>query len=185
MDPTRRTLLTSAALLLAASPNAQTTPPAPWPEIADNLPGATLAGNARLRYWGFEVYEAQLWTTTSFSASQYAQHPLGLSLTYLRTLRGSAIAERSLEEMRRQGPISAAQEAAWLAQMQASFPDVRAQDRLTGLHQPGQGARFWLNARPQAAIAGDDFSKRFFGIWLSDATSQPEMRRALLARAPA
>lgn len=185
MHTTRRTLLASSTLLLANAAFAQTPPTTPWPEVTEHLPGGTLAGQARLRYWGFEVYEAQLWTPPSFRASQYAQHPLALSLTYLRTLRGKAIAERSLEEMRLQGPITTAQASTWLAQMQASFPDVRAQDRLTGLHQPGVGARFWFNGKPQATVADDAFSQRFFGIWLSESTSQPEMRRALLARTAA
>jgi hypothetical protein len=106
-----------------------------------------------------------------------------LSLTYLRTLRGKAIAERSLTEMRRQGPVSPEQEGAWLPAMQALFVDVAANDRLTGLHQPGVGARFWLNARPLGNLADASFSQRFFGIWLDVATSEPDMRRNLLARA--
>jgi hypothetical protein len=34
-------------------------------------------------------------------------------------------------------------------------------------------------------VADPEFSRLFFGIWLSQATSEPEMRRALLPRPPA
>jgi hypothetical protein len=182
----RRTLLGAAVLLshgLPPAAHAQASGPSPWPEVQANLPDGRWSGSARLRFWGFDVYDAQLWVAPSFTAAQYSQHPLALSLTYLRTLRGQAIAERSLTEMRRQGPISAEQESAWLPAMQALFVDVAANDRLTGLHQPGLGARFWLNARPLGNLADAGFSQRFFGIWLDTASSEPELRRNLLARA--
>jgi hypothetical protein len=52
---------------------------------------------------------------------------------------------------------------------------------LTGLHQPGAGVRFWLNGQPRGAIADARFGPSFFGIWLAEATSEPNMRRELLA----
>lgn len=182
----RRTLLGAAAWVchgLLTAAHAQASGMTPWPEVQANLPDSRWSGNARLRFWGFDVYDAQLWVAPSFTAAQYSQHRLALSLTYLRTLRGKAIAERSLTEMRRQGPISLEQENAWLPAMQALFVDVAANDRLTGLHQPGLGARFWLNARPLGGVADASFSQRFFGIWLDTASSEPEMRRNLLASA--
>jgi len=185
---TRRAAVATLATGLAAwsaSPLAQHPPPTPWPEVADQLPDAVYSGSARLHFWGFEVYDAQLWIDPNFRTSRLGAHPLALSLTYLRTLRGETIAERSITEMRRQGPLSVAQEAQWLAEMTRVFPDVAANDRLTGLWQPGQGARFWFNAAPRGTIADDVFAARFFGIWLHEATSEPDMRRALLAKAPA
>ncbi|MFZ4623032.1 MAG: chalcone isomerase family protein [Rhodoferax sp.] len=186
MNTQRRQWITASALLCAGlhrSALAQTAAPAVWPEILAHLPDAVWSGSARLRFWGFDVYDAQLWVSPGFRASQYGQYPLALSLTYLRTLRGNAIAERSLAEMRRQGPISPEQESRWLSAMQVTFIDVAANDRLTGLHQPGQGADFWLNGKPQGRIMDADFSSRFFGIWLASASSEPEMRRRLLAAA--
>ena len=180
----RRTLLEVAALLCAGSQlAAQDGVPSAWPEVQANLPDACWSGSARLRFWGLEVYDAQLWVAPGFRAAHYGQHRLALSLTYLRRLRGKAIAERSLTEMRRQGPLSPEQESAWLDAMQATFVNVSVNDRLSGLHQPGQGARFWLNAQPLGSLADASFSQRFFGIWLDAASSEPELRRALLANA--
>ncbi len=184
MNTTRRSLLAWPVGLLALPGHlvASTTGAAPpWPELAGALPTPIWAGAARLRVWGFEVYDAQLWVAAGFEAQRYAQHPLALSLTYLRTLRGKAIAERSMAEMLRQGPIDTVLQTAWLARMQQLFPDVAEGDRLTGVHQPGRGARFWLNGRALGAIDDAAFSAQFFGIWLHTATSEPAMRRDLLA----
>jgi hypothetical protein len=183
--PQRRTLLiTGAAGLLAglgwrARAWAQTAVPS---EVAGELPGALWAGSARLRFFGLDVYDARLWVAPGFAAANYARHALALELTYLRSLTGSTIAERSLQEMARAQEITPAQAKRWLGAMQTAFPDVKSGDRLTGLHSPDLGARFWLNGQTRAAVPDPEFSRLFFGIWLSDATSEPRLRRNLLAR---
>jgi len=174
-------LLAIAALTSPAIATAQQGTPKPWPEIASQLPDALFSGSARLRFWGFEVYDAQLWVEPGFRASRLGAHALGLSLTYLRSLRGTAIAERSITEMRRQGPLDDPQANRWRDTMAAIFPDVKDGDRLTGVWQPSKGVRFWFNGAPRGQVDDDVFAARFFGIWLSEATSEPAMRLALLA----
>jgi hypothetical protein len=163
-----------------AQGQAATEPP---PEVRTALTGALWAGSARLRFFGLDVYDARLWVTPDFRAGSYALHGLMLELAYLRRLSGQSIAERSLQEMRRASPLAPTQAQDWLAAMQAAFPDVKAGDRLTGLHSPGVGARFWFNGQPRAVIRDPEFSRLFFGIWLAESTSEPQLRRALLARA--
>lgn len=177
----RRKMLVAAGAALATWPLAATRAQASqiWPEVSSTLTDARLVGSARLRVWGFEVYDAQLWVVPGFRASQFAQFPLALSLRYLRALKGAAIAERSLKEMRGIEPLA----GQWLGAMTQTFPDVQAGDRLTGLHQPGVGARFWLNGQPLGNIADARFSASFFGIWLAQTTSEPALRRELLAGA--
>lgn len=180
----RRTLLmASAASLLTGLARTGWTQTATPAEVSTQLSGAQLAGTARMRFFGLDIYDATLWVTPGFRAERYAQTPLALELSYLRSLSGQAIAERSLKEMRRSADITPAQAQRWLADMQAAFPDVNAGDRLTGLHSPGVGARFWLNGQPRADIRDAEFSRLFFGIWLAPATSEPQLRSQLLARA--
>ena len=137
-------------------------------------------GAGEYRYFGFLVYQARLWAGPEFQAGRYAEGPLLLELRYARSLRGEAIAERSLLEMRRQGPFDAPQAERWLATMRQAFPDVAAGDRLSGLYQPGQPTRFFHNGRLTATLDDPEFARRFFGIWLAPQSSAPELRRALL-----
>ena len=177
----RRRALLALPLAGAGAAFAQTAPtPAPA-EVSSALPGAYAAGTARMRFFGLNIYDARLWVAPGFRAANYAQHPLALELNYLRSLSGRAIAERSLKEMQRAGALVPAQESRWLTAMQAAFPDVKAADRITGLHSPQDGARFWLNGRPSGTIADVEFSRLFFGIWLADWTSEPTLRAALVA----
>jgi len=152
-------------------------------EVSTELPTAIYSGAARLRFFGFDVYDSKLWVANGFKAADYAQHPFALELIYLRSLSGTAIAERSLKEMRRVGTISGEQESRWLKAMQDAFPDVKAGDRIVGLHTPGVGARFWYNGQSRPAVADAEFSRYFFGIWLDEKTGEPKLRTSLLERA--
>ena len=152
-------------------------------EVRQALPGARLAGQARLQVWGFQIYDARLWTAPGFKAAAFGSQPLALELLYLRDFDAVSIAERSVKEMRRSATISADQERAWLAEMQRVFPDVKKGDRLLGVLRPGAAAVFWLNGQPRGEIRDAEFARLFFGIWLSLKTSEPAMREALLAGA--
>ncbi|MFM8864437.1 MAG: hypothetical protein ACKOFG_05860, partial [Limnohabitans sp.] len=73
------------------------------------LAGSRLQGQATLRFFGLRVYHARLWTLPDFRSDKLGEQPLVLELDYLRDLKGSAIAERSLQEMRRVGSLGEAQ----------------------------------------------------------------------------
>ena len=150
------------------------------PSVTAELAQPRLAGSSRYTYWGFDIYQATLWVEPGFSSGETGRSRFALELHYLRSFKGGDIALRSIAEMRRVGTFSEAQAKAWLQAMQAAFPDVAAGDRLTGIHLPGQGARFLANGRPTAEVNDPEFARLFFGIWLSDKTSEPQMRLALL-----
>lgn len=178
-------------LCLGQAPQANTGPqPAPAAAVQalgssaghPQLQGSRLQGEATLRFIGLRVYHARLWTLPDFRSEKLGEQPLVLELDYLRDLKGSAIAERSLQEMRRVGSLGEAQAQRWLEQMQRIFPDVRAGDRLTGQLIPGQGTVFWHNGKVVGRVAEPEFGVLFFGIWLSPATSEPDMRLALLGQ---
>lgn len=179
-------VLTGLAPTLAGLARAADTAAPSLPtEVASELAGAQAQGAAKLRFLGLDIYEARLWSRASLTPANYAQSPFALELNYFRSLSGRLIAERSLKEMQRQGPQDSAREQAWLQAMVQAFPDVKAGDRITGLHLPGVGARFWHNGQSRPEVRDADFSRAFFGIWLSDASSEPAMRKNLLGQKPA
>jgi hypothetical protein len=152
----------------------------PEPALGTALQGKQMLSTARLRVWGFEVYDASLWTSNDFDGSRYAQQDFALELRYLREFKGSDIAERSINEMRELDSVAPEQAERWLAAMRQLFPDVKRGDRITGVHMPGRGAAFYLNGQALGELADERFSRLFFGIWLSPKTSQPDMRETLL-----
>lgn len=182
--PRRRVLVAALAALCGQAAHAQdavprTAPPAPPGEVAGTLPGATLQGQVRFRWFGLHVYDARLWSRAPVRADNYAATPCALELIYARRLQGTAIAERSLDEISRLGEPTPPQREAWLAFMRTAFPDVGPGDRLTGLHRPGEGASFFHNGRATGSLADAQFGPLFFGIWLSPRGPEPGLGRAL------
>jgi len=180
----RRSLLQRGALAawagsgpLAAA--AQATAPAAPPELAAELPAARWRGTGVLRFLGLHIYDAQLWSAEAVAGDGAAQ-PLALALVYARQLEGEQIASRSLKEMSRIGRISDEQSARWLSAMTQLFTDVKDGDRLTGVQRPGLAARFFFNGQFRGEVADAEFTRLFFGIWLSPRTSEPRLREQLL-----
>lgn len=189
MAPQRRTVLARAAVIGLgwaglpgwAPPAAATMAPG---AIARLLGEARLSGSGRFTWFGLTIYEAQLWVgPRGLDASRFTESPFALDLRYARALGGRAIADASIREIAALGVGSEAERASWLDQMQRVFPDVRTDDRITGIHRPRQPVSFLLNDRPIGEIPDPGFAAAFFAIWLDARTRAPQLREAMLAGA--
>ncbi len=169
-------LVQLAAMNASATQSAVATPA----EISEKISDARSVGATRLRVFGFQIYDARLWAQPSFEAQNYTSSPFALEINYLRKFDNDAVAERSIQEMRKLGSMTDAQATQWLAQMRKIFPDIAKGDRLVGIHNPGVGAVFTFNGKPAGEIKDPEFARLFFGIWLSPQSSEPQMRRELL-----
>lgn len=166
MRSVRRSLLLALLALPFAGMAGASTAVSPFP-------GLRRWGSGAFRRFGFHVYDATLW-----AGDDPLQPPLALRLDYKRSIAGKAIAEASVKEMRKR-VADTPQLEAWGAEMARIFPDVRDGDHLLGLWQP-QGARFLQGERTLGDVDDPVFARAFFGIWLDDKTSVPELRAALL-----
>lgn len=162
------TALATACLLAASMLHASPLP---------HLSSFDAVGSGTMRFFGLRIYDATLWAPGGvWSASQ----PYALELIYARSFDGSAIAQRSIEEIRAQRPWPGATLARWESDMRALFPDVDKGDRLIGVRTPGAGATFYSGSRKLGQIKDEAFADAFFGIWLNSATRAPDLRAQLL-----
>lgn len=145
-----------AAASAAAGPGAAaedaSAPPA---FIHQALPGATLwgQGQGQMRFLGLRIYGARLWAGPRFEAADFGAHPLALELTYHRPFTDAAIAQRSIEEIERQGELTPAQAQRWQKAL-AKGAGRRAARRAVGRAPHGSvpaRARHAPVARPAAA----------------------------------
>lgn len=176
MHPFRH-ILFIALILLSAGAHAN------WREA---LPDARLIGGGELRFFGFSVYSAQFWSQGEASGAPLEQaEPFALELTYQRSISREDLVAASLKEIRRLAvkPLSSTQLAGWEREMMRAFVDVRSGDRITGVYQPGEGARFYVGDTLQHQVADEAFARAFFSIWLDPRTRNPELRSRLLGAA--
>lgn len=141
--------------------------------------GLAVLGEGVLRKFGFKVYDARLWTSNKAPSFD---DMFALELTYALSLDGKAIAERSVEEMRKQGGYDEASLKRWGEEMARAFPDIKKGDTLVGVSIPGKEARFYSRDKLLATISDPAFARAFFNIWLSDKTSEPRLREKLLGQ---
>jgi len=172
----RQALLAALAAATAGWAYARPDPPQ---EVAALLPGARLIGQGRLRWFGLTVYDARLWSPAP-AGEDLLQQPFGLELEYARAFTGEKIAERSIAEMARIGSFAPDRGQQWLETMKRVFPDVGPGDRITGVQRSGQEALFFHNGTPRGTLSDAEFTRLFFGIWLSPRTSAPQLRAQLL-----
>jgi Chalcone isomerase-like len=151
------------------------------PAIA-GMPTLKARGGGLLRVFGFQVYNAYLWTPNG--AEFDAKKPYVLDIEYLRNFEGKVLSERSIDEMRGQGIGSDAVYPKWLAEMVRVFPNVKPNDRLTGVATANRTAKFFHNGKFAGEINDPDFTDAFFGIWLHERSSQTRFRERLLGIKP-
>lgn len=161
-------------LLLLAAPAAAAELPA---AVCSLLQTCRMIGQGQLRWWGFHVYDAALWSNTG---RLQAQAPYALDIRYARRVSGVQLAQTSVDELRRLGIGDEAALTRWGAAMKRLFPDVAPGSRLIGVHVPQRGALFYSATGYLGAIEDPEFARGFFAIWLDPRTQTPDLRAALL-----
>ncbi|MGE5338726.1 MAG: chalcone isomerase family protein [Gemmatimonadota bacterium] len=141
---------------------------------------ARVAGPGRLTWFGFHVYDANIYVSHGFDARAPFGQPFALELKYARALDGRAIADASRDEIARLGFGTEEQRERWHAWMTALFPDVERGQKLAGVYLPGVGARFYFDGRLRGAIEDPEFARAFFSIWLDERTRAPRLRDSLM-----
>ena len=89
--------------------------------------GMDLVGEARMQVLFWKVYDARLYAPGGLWSERT---PFALSLTYLRDLHGNKIAERSIQEMRKQGFSDELTLARWFEELTLIIPDVGEQNEI-------------------------------------------------------
>ncbi len=147
--------------------------------IRINVPAAETVGKGRLSVMFWDVYDAALFAP---GGQWRAEGPFALSLTYLRDIRGRAIADRSAEEIRKLGFGDEVTLATWHNQMRGIFPDVAEGTTLTGVYTEDGESIFYHDDQEIGRVRDPAFGRYFFNIWLDPQTSAPELRARLLGQ---
>ena len=148
------------------------------------IPDAKEVGSGRLNVLFWSIYDATLYAP---KGAWSHDPPYALMLEYFRTFKGADIAKRSVEEMRKIGLNDEIKLAAWQAEMRRIFPDVHDGTRLIGIRTASSATIFYADHNENnenkmiGAIQDPEFGVWFFNIWLSHNTSEPALRKKLLA----
>ncbi len=145
--------------------------------IVSYVPEAKRVGGGRLSFLFWDVYDITLYAP---KGSWQQDKPFAIELSYLMDIEARKIADRSIEEMRKQGIKDEIKLATWHNQISKIFPDVSEGIKLVGICTKNGESIFMRDGEIIGRISDEEFSEAFFNIWLGEKTSAPDLRSQLL-----
>lgn len=148
-------------------------------EIASVIHATEPYGGGKYAVLFITAYDAELWT----DAPHWSMNaPFALTLRYHIGFSADYLVSRTLREMKHADPALSDAVLDRYKKAMAFFQPASPGDEMTMLYQPGEPVRFFKNGLATGEISEPGFAQDFFGVWLSPATSDPDLRKALLNR---
>jgi hypothetical protein len=137
----------------------------PPPLIAEGFV-ARRVGAGLLKWFGFEIYEAALWTPDGTFAATYADEPVAFTLSYRRSFSRDRLIDITRTAWRELALADAEQQQRWSLQLANIWVDVHRGSNMTTLVLPGGETRFYSADRMLGRIDDPAFGPAFLRIWL-------------------
>ncbi|WP_413702284.1 chalcone isomerase family protein [Psychromonas sp. KJ10-10] len=146
---------------------------------ATSLPQQLIkVGEGTMSWMFLDIYHASLFTSTGKYNEQ--SHPQVLTINYLKNIKKNSLIEAT-EEQWLLHDVDEEKLKNWLQLLHQIWPDINKGDSLTFHVAENKEGYFYYNQELIGRIPNEDFCNAFLAIWLSEKTSQPKLRRQLLA----
>lgn len=147
----------------------------------ENQPPLSLRGVGLYEWLFFDIYTAAYYANESVHRFTGAS-PARLVLRYHRSISADTMRLATEWGLERRPSVDAELLRERLQQLYSEvYRPVREGDLFTVTYLPGSGTHFEFNGRRLAKIAGADFARFFFGMWLSERYNlDPEYREHLM-----
>lgn len=139
-------------------------------------------GTGSIRWLGFTIYEAGLWTANGNFNGLTGSLPMALHITYRKNIKSGALAERTAREWERLSIYSLDKRKEWQQRLAMIWPSVQPGDSITTLVTADKQTHFYFNNELIQTIKDTEFGIALLSIWLHPNTSQPELRSRLIGR---
>lgn len=140
-------------------------------------PALIQVGEADLDVLWFDVYLAKLYSLDGIY--QPESFPIKLTIQYHRDITATELVEATIEQWQANG-LTESEISRIKEHLALSWPDVNKNDTLSFIIHNDKQAEFLFNDKPFYQLEDADFSAAFIGIWLSEATTEPELRQQLI-----
>jgi hypothetical protein len=170
-------LLAVLALWLAAAVASASTLPAP---VIDQGYPLRKVGAGELRWLGFPIYDASLWTSTGRYSGFGPGETVALSLWYQRSFSRDELLRITETAWKKLGQPDAAQRESWLAELRRQWTDVAPGHNITTVVMPNGPTRFYDQRGRFAQVDDPAFGPAFLAIWLHPRSVVSDLRLELL-----
>lgn len=141
--------------------------------------GYTEVGRAKFTFLFWDIYKSTLFTKTGIYDDTLSDD-LIYKIEYLQDITAKELIIRTVEQWQHL-KINESQYQQFIPLLEVIWPDIKSGDSLT-LYRSELASVFYFNDKKIGAIANNKFGQLFVDIWLSPNTSEPELRKSLLAQ---
>jgi hypothetical protein len=127
-------------------------------------------------FW--DLYKSELLTTSGTYPVETDKSNLLFDIDYLADISSEDLIERTIGQWQHLGVMPEIYQR-YLPTLKEIWPDIKKGDSLSLLIDEGRSL-FYFNDKYIGAINSPEFGQIFIAIWLSEKTSQPDLRRELL-----
>jgi len=151
----------------------------PEPVVDSRYP-LRMVGAGELRWLGFPIYDASLWTSSGRHAGLTTDETVALSLWYRRSFTRDELLKVTETAWRKLGQVDPAQRERWLAQLRGIWTDVAPGQNVTTVVLPGGPTRFYDQRGRFGQVDDPAFGPAFLSIWLDPRSVVNDLRIRLL-----
>lgn len=128
-------------------------------------------GGGLLEFWGFDVYSAAFYVSRDKKTAQEMladDTPRKLEIFYHRRLSMDDFIEATDEGIKANPNVDRGAIQEEIEEVCGCYLDVEEADRYSIVYEPGEGTTLYLNGEMRCFIAGAEFARAYFGIWVSE-----------------
>ena len=143
-------------------------------------------GQAKLTKFFFDIYQSRLLVHSAEfntdlllnSKDKQSIYPIAFKITYLRDIKSKYLVKETVKQWQHLN-ISEKEYGTFIPYLSQLWPNINKDDTLL-LYISNNQSVFYLNNEYLGQINNMTFGMLFLNIWLSESTSEPELRQQLL-----
>ncbi len=136
-------------------------------------------GEGEMNYLFWTIYRAEYFSGQSSSVG--GNKTEALRITYKKSISRQVLLDATYDQWSKLG-YRDGQVSDWLTSLGAIWPNVEPGDQLTILVTSSGISEFYLSDKMIGSISDEKFGDAFLSIWLSERTSEPDLRLQLLGK---
>ena len=144
--------------------------------LASSKANLNHVGSAKLKVWFWNVYTSDLYTPTGMYTGN--EQCLLFEINYLMDISKEDLINRTVENWQHLG-LRKSSYHDFIPRLKSIWPNVSEGDQLALKVIPSE-SEFYLNGKSIGKIEDKHFAAIFLSIWLSEKTTQPQLRKQLL-----
>ncbi|PKF63346.1 hypothetical protein CW745_00375 [Psychromonas sp. psych-6C06] len=138
-----------------------------------------MVGQGEMSWLFIDLYQASLYSPSGkYNEKQY---PQALHIVYQKNIDKQHLISATEKEWQKLG-LNPQQAPYWLDALGQLWPDIKKGDELLFMVEEDGSGYFYHNQKLLGAINSEQFSHAFLSIWLSQNTSEPQLRQQLIGK---